>query len=257
MTGRPGIVYCAHAFHGLSYGALSLTDDPNFRGGFEPLLPGCTSIPFNDLAALEQILRRYEARPWEKLAKEEARQQDRIKLFRLVAYSAEIVLVWARNERFDQVGKSWPELAKAPLCDMDLSTAESERAQEFAVQHALANRWDLMNARAQVVDAWRQLKVTANALMGVFNVQYNLQSSTPQAGSHPFAFSTDRTSQALTFNTHRIHYDRRHATHVEGYAGLVVHGPLVATLLLFRQRCGVAAGAFCPFRHRGAQKARS
>src|SRR5712672_1110030 len=55
-TGRPGIVYCGHAFHGLSYGALSLTDDPNFRGGFEPLLPGCTSIPFNDLAALERAL---------------------------------------------------------------------------------------------------------------------------------------------------------------------------------------------------------
>src|SRR6059058_577978 len=29
-TGRPGIVYCSHAFHGLSYGALSLNDDPNF-----------------------------------------------------------------------------------------------------------------------------------------------------------------------------------------------------------------------------------
>src|SRR6202051_3428424 len=55
-TGRPGIVYCAHAYHGLTYGALSLTDDPNFRGGFQPLLPGCTSIPFNDLAALEQAL---------------------------------------------------------------------------------------------------------------------------------------------------------------------------------------------------------
>jgi ornithine--oxo-acid transaminase len=55
-TGRPGIVYCAHGYHGLTYGALSLTDDPNFRGGFEPLLPGCTSIPFNDLAALEQAL---------------------------------------------------------------------------------------------------------------------------------------------------------------------------------------------------------
>src|ERR1700721_576313 len=55
-TGRPGIVYCAHAFHGLTYGALSLTDDSNFRGGFQPLLPGCTSIPFNDLAALEQAL---------------------------------------------------------------------------------------------------------------------------------------------------------------------------------------------------------
>src|SRR3954452_12768925 len=53
-TGRPGIVHCAHSFHGLSYGALSLTDDPNFRSGFEPLLPGCTAIPFNDLAALDR-----------------------------------------------------------------------------------------------------------------------------------------------------------------------------------------------------------
>ena len=55
-TGRPGIVSCSHSFHGLSYGALSLMDDPNFRSGFEPLLPGCTQIPFNDLAALEQAL---------------------------------------------------------------------------------------------------------------------------------------------------------------------------------------------------------
>ena len=37
---------------------------------------------------------------------------------------------------------------------------------------------------------------------------------------------------ALTFNGHRIHYDRRYATAVEGYPGLVVHGPLIATLLL-------------------------
>ncbi|UPJ46900.1 aminobacteriohopanetriol synthase HpnO [Bradyrhizobium sp. 200] len=55
-TGRPGIVSCSHSFHGLSYGALSLMDDANFRLGFEPLLPGCTQIPFNDLAALEQAL---------------------------------------------------------------------------------------------------------------------------------------------------------------------------------------------------------
>ena len=37
---------------------------------------------------------------------------------------------------------------------------------------------------------------------------------------------------ALTFNGHRIHYDQPYATAVEGYAGLVVHGPLIATLLL-------------------------
>lgn len=37
---------------------------------------------------------------------------------------------------------------------------------------------------------------------------------------------------ALTFNGHRIHYDRRYVTTVEGYPGLIVHGPLIATLLL-------------------------
>jgi 3-methylfumaryl-CoA hydratase len=37
---------------------------------------------------------------------------------------------------------------------------------------------------------------------------------------------------ALTFNAHRIHYDRRYAMEVEAYPGLVVHGPLIATLLL-------------------------
>ena len=37
---------------------------------------------------------------------------------------------------------------------------------------------------------------------------------------------------AATFNGHRIHYDRPYATGVEGYTGLVVHGPLIATLLV-------------------------
>ncbi|MDA8107240.1 MAG: MaoC family dehydratase N-terminal domain-containing protein [Betaproteobacteria bacterium] len=36
---------------------------------------------------------------------------------------------------------------------------------------------------------------------------------------------------ALTFNSHRIHYDRRHCLEAEGYPGLVVHGPLMATLM--------------------------
>lgn len=37
---------------------------------------------------------------------------------------------------------------------------------------------------------------------------------------------------ALTFNSHRIHYDLDHVRDVEGYPGLIVHGPLIATLLL-------------------------
>ncbi len=52
---------------------------------------------------------------------------------------------------------------------------------------------------------------------------------------------------ALTFNGHRIHYDYRYATEVEGYPGLVVHGPLVATLLLDllrRQRPDAAVARF-------------
>ncbi len=50
---------------------------------------------------------------------------------------------------------------------------------------------------------------------------------------------------ALTNNAHRIHYDRDYATQVEGYPGLVVHGPLLALLMLepFR-RDGSAVGAF-------------
>jgi ornithine--oxo-acid transaminase len=55
-TGRSGIVYCDHAFHGLTNGALSLNGSDIFRRDFEPLLPGCIRVPFNDLGALERAL---------------------------------------------------------------------------------------------------------------------------------------------------------------------------------------------------------
>ena len=41
---------------------------------------------------------------------------------------------------------------------------------------------------------------------------------------------------ALTFNGHRIHYDHPYATQVEGYPGLIVHGPLLATLMIGQLR---------------------
>jgi len=47
---------------------------------------------------------------------------------------------------------------------------------------------------------------------------------------------------AATFNGHRIHYDRDYARDVEGYPGLVVHGPLIATLLLEFLQAQVAPG---------------
>ena len=62
----------------------------------------------------------------------------------------------------------------------------------------------------------------------------------PQPAPHDEAFAREIVPDpvllfrysALTFNGHRIHYDRKYVTEVEGYPGLVVHGPLIATLLL-------------------------
>lgn len=54
-TGRPRILYCEHAFHGLTAGALSVNGSHEFRDGFGPLLPD-TPIPFGNLAALEREL---------------------------------------------------------------------------------------------------------------------------------------------------------------------------------------------------------
>lgn len=55
-TRREKILHCQHSFHGLTLGALSLNGEEIFREGFGPLLPGCSAIPFNDLAALEAAL---------------------------------------------------------------------------------------------------------------------------------------------------------------------------------------------------------
>jgi ornithine--oxo-acid transaminase len=59
-TGKPGIIHCQKAFHGLTYGALSLNGDDSFREGFAPFLTDCRSIPFNDLGALERELSKHD-----------------------------------------------------------------------------------------------------------------------------------------------------------------------------------------------------
>jgi ornithine--oxo-acid transaminase len=56
-TRRTKIIYCDHAFHGLTMGALSLNGDELFREGFEPLLGDCARVPFNDVIALERALK--------------------------------------------------------------------------------------------------------------------------------------------------------------------------------------------------------
>ncbi|WP_329025092.1 aspartate aminotransferase family protein [Streptomyces sp. NBC_00690] len=55
-TGRPRVLYCDHAFHGLTTGSLSVNGESGFREGFAPLLPD-TPIALGDLDALERELR--------------------------------------------------------------------------------------------------------------------------------------------------------------------------------------------------------
>jgi ornithine--oxo-acid transaminase len=56
-TGRSKVIFCDHAFHGLTTGSLSVNGADFFRERFGDLLPGTIKIPFNDLAALEQTLK--------------------------------------------------------------------------------------------------------------------------------------------------------------------------------------------------------
>ena len=71
-----------------------------------------------------------------------------------------------------------------------------EATLQAAVRIALEYRLDLMNSRAQLYDAWRQLRVRANALKGIFNVAITNQIFTPPTTTNPFAFF----SQAKQFN---------------------------------------------------------
>ncbi len=57
-TKRKHILYCDHAFHGLTNGALSLNGGKEFKKGFGPLLPDCDRVPFGDIDALAHHLRR-------------------------------------------------------------------------------------------------------------------------------------------------------------------------------------------------------
>lgn len=65
---------------------------------------------------------------------------------------------------------------------------------------ALERRLDLMNARAALYDSWRQLRVTANALMGTFNVSLTNTYLTPPSTNNPFAFVDQAKQFSLVLN---------------------------------------------------------
>ncbi|MEI7844474.1 MAG: aspartate aminotransferase family protein [Chloroflexota bacterium] len=55
-TGRPGIVAAMRAFHGRTMGSLSATYNKKYREGFEPLVPGYSHVPYNNIEALEKAI---------------------------------------------------------------------------------------------------------------------------------------------------------------------------------------------------------
>jgi hypothetical protein len=112
------------------------------------------------------------------------------------------VMSEAREERRILLRETWPKLPPIDVDGADLLTEELDRAQTIAAQVALANRLELMNARGQVIDAWRRITVIANSLLGVFNVGYNLSSTTPpDVNNEPFALGGSRSQHQLIFNT--------------------------------------------------------
>lgn len=54
--GRTEFITTSHAFHGRTFGALTLTRNPKYHAGFEPLLPGVTEVPYDDVEAMRHAI---------------------------------------------------------------------------------------------------------------------------------------------------------------------------------------------------------
>jgi hypothetical protein len=153
------------------------------------------------LGVFEGVLREYESQPWKNVLDPQVQRRRQQLGFRYVVNAFINVLTVARNERIEQLRRTWPDLAKLCVNGVDLLKADLSDAEAAVIQAGLINRLDLMNVRAQLVDAWRQMAVFANALLGVFNVQYHMDSSTPAGLAQPLAFSASRTRHELLLNT--------------------------------------------------------
>jgi hypothetical protein len=152
------------------------------------------------LGSLERNLRIYEGQPWKTIQDPDRQQRRRATLFLEVASDYFQLLGKARLERLEQIRQAWPKLPSLCVADNDLLEADLDRAQTIVAQTALIRRFDLMNQRAQLVDAWRQITVFANALLGSVNVEYHMDTFTPAGQAKPFAFGGSRTRNQLILN---------------------------------------------------------
>jgi hypothetical protein len=169
--------------------------------------------------------------------------RQRIRMFQGVISAWQKVLVEARDDQWMAVRASWPVLPRCCVDGVDLVHDSISKAQATAGNHALEHRLDLMNRRAQTVDAWRQLAVYANALFGIFNVRYNLTSNSPLGSAHPTDIGGSGNAHQLVLDaepplvriTERNNYraalisfqrQRRFQQEAEDLAVQAVHGEL-------------------------------
>ncbi|KVQ63044.1 MaoC family dehydratase N-terminal domain-containing protein [Burkholderia territorii] len=124
-----------------------------------------------------------------------------------------------------EIGK--PASRKSTILNVEEKSGRSGRLGFVTIKH------ELMNQKGLVIEEEQDI---------VYREAYTPGARAPE----PAAAPTDETWQreitptevmlfrysALTFNGHRIHYDKAYATREEGYSDLVVHGPLIATLLV-------------------------
>ncbi len=174
---------------------------------------------------MERALRQVERRPWQLAVEVEAllgasvapsvlqrepfrgqrvlelRQLLRSRAFQPVFDNFALVLLEARDEKLMRLEKSWPTLPRIVIEGIDLIEAPEEVALQVAGAVALRQRLDLMNQRAQLVDAWRQIAVTANALLGVVDLRYHVDVASPALLARPLDFEGTRAQHELSLNT--------------------------------------------------------
>ncbi len=146
-----------------------------------------------DRLRFELALRRAERREWAKEADAERKKVAKALVLRDVLNFGSLVAVPARNEKLAELRDQWAAVPAIVIDDVDVVRAPLETGLEKVATMALNNRFDLMNARAQVVDAWRQVAVTANALQGAFDVEYDLALNSPAGTGQTFALGGSRT----------------------------------------------------------------
>ncbi len=152
------------------------------------------------LSSLERDLRVYESQPWKAIREPDRQERRRKALFLEVAGDYFQLLGKARLERLEQIRQAWPKLPSVCVDGNDLLEANLDRAQTLVTQTALVRRFDLMNQRAQLVDAWRQVAVYANALQGYFNVEYHVDMFTPPGQAKPLDFGGSGVRNQIILN---------------------------------------------------------